>query len=566
VQLAMKSVRNGLAAFLAVLALSACASLPEKQAAAPGPISLQILALNDFHGNLEPPGEVAYSDGGEAKRAPLGGVARIGATLSGLREGHANTITVAAGDMISASPLVSAHFLDEPAIEALNTIGLDITSVGNHEFDRGIAELRRMQDGGCGKNTSREPCALEPFPGAQFTYLAGNTVDDEGNTVFPGTAIRQIGPVRIGFIGMTLKDTASLVSPAATRGWHFLDEAPTANALAARLREQGADAVVLLIHQGGWVDPTFNTDDCPGLTGDILPVLDGLDPSILLVISGHTHNAYVCKLASTDGSQRLLTSAGRYGYFVTDIELQLDPGGKRIVGMDARNVPVLPENGERADTEAIVRRYVAAAKPVAERVIGHLAMRGEDDDCIELWTEDLVADSQLAATADPEYGGAQISFINSGGVRAQLVPGEGGAVTYGQIFPMLPFGSSLEVLDMSGAQIKQVLEQQFCGEDTVKVCFSTLAPSAGFTYSYDLSRSRGERIVSMRLGGEPIVAERRYRVTVNNFLANGGDGFAAFNEGMVVAEAGLDLDALEEYIARGIDAPACGRVRTAAAQ
>jgi 5'-nucleotidase len=279
------------ATLVSTLALAACATAPggEMPSAGAAPVEIQLLALNDFHGNLETPAATtSYSRGGETLREVLGGAARLGATLDGLRQGQPFTLTLAAGDLIGASPFVSANFLDEPAIMALNMVQLDLASVGNHEFDRGVPELRRIQDGGCGQNTTRTPCALEPFGGANFTYLAGNVVDQQGQSLFPGTAIRQIGPARVGFIGLTLRDTATLVAPSATMGLSFTDEADAANRMARELLAQGADTVVLLIHEGARVEPFMNVSGCPNLSGPILPIHERLDPAISVIVSGHT--------------------------------------------------------------------------------------------------------------------------------------------------------------------------------------------------------------------------------------------------------------------------------------
>jgi 5'-nucleotidase len=550
------------AAAMGLAGLAACATVPDL----PQPAAIetvQILGLNDFHGNIEPPpGPQTWFAAGERRQDRLGGAARLGATLARLREGQANTITVAAGDLISASPLVSAHFLDEPTIMALNRLGLGLASVGNHEFDRGIAELRRMQQGGCEKHTPREPCQLDrPFEGAQFTYLAANVFDELGRTLFPGTAIREFGGVRIGFVGMTLKETGMLVSPAGTRGYTFADEAETANALAAELRAQGADTVVLLIHQGADVNPVYNSAECPELSGDILPILDRLDPRIRLVVSGHTHQAYVCRLPAADGSMRTLTSAGRYGYFVTDIRLTVDPAADEVVAITAENRPVLEAAGEQPDIAALVERYAEATAPVAARVVGRiegsLDWDGRDTDSP---LGNLIADAQLAATRDPANGGAQISFINSGGVRTRFTPAEDGSVTYGQIFALQPFGNTLVVLELSGADLKRLLEEQFTDASPAAIKQSLLIPSDGFGFAYDRTRPPGERIVAMTLEGRPVDPAGTYRVTVNNFLASGGDGFSVLPGARVVADVGQDLDALEAYIAGGVRVPALGRV------
>ena len=553
---------HGVAAGLALAALAGCATVPAEVPSAPE--SVQILALNDFHGNLEvPAGTTTYTAGGQEVREQLGGAARMGATLNRLRDGQRSTITVAAGDLIGASPLVSAYFLDEPSIMALNRMGLSLASVGNHEFDKGTAELRRMQEGGCEAHTARQPCRLDnPFEGARFTYLAANVIARDGDeTLFPGTAIKQFGKARVGFIGMTLQDTGSLVSPAGTAGYRFADEAETANALAAQLTAQGADAVVVLLHQGGNVDPFYNQDACPGLDGDVMPILARLDPSIRLVVSGHTHKAYICEVPAADGSTRLLTSAGRYGYFVTDIRLEIDPASDSVVAMHAVNTPVVAAAGEQADIAALVGRYSASSSEVASRVVGRIERSLDSGEgAIDGPLGRLIADAQLAATRDPASGGAEIAFINSGGVRSGFRPAEDGTVTYGQIFALQPFGNTVEVIELTGAQIKQLLEQEFTGDGTGQFRQSFLIPSEGFAYVIDRSAPDGEHVVSMTLGGRPIESARTYRVAVNNFLAQGGDGFTVLTQGRFVTGGGSDLDALEAFIARGARASADARV------
>ena len=559
---AARCFRGGAIVF-GVLALAACATVPREAAAPAAAETIQILALNDFHGNIETPASPAtWFAVGERRQERLGGAARIGAVLQELRQGKGNTITVAAGDLIGASPLASAYFLDEPAVMALNRMGLELAAVGNHEFDRGTAELRRMQEGGCEVHSNREPCRLDrPFEGAMFTYLAGNVLDEQGNTLFPGTSIKTFGGVKLGFIGMTLKETGILVSPAGTAGYRFADEAETANALAARLRSEGADAVVVLIHQGANVDPLNNTTGCPELSGDLLPILERLDPSIRLVVSGHTHMAYACEVPAPGGSTRLLTSAGRYGNFVTEIALTVDPQTDRILSLSAVNRPVTQTAQEQVDIASLVRRYTEAAAPIAARVVGRIEGsldRPEGDTDSPLGN--IIADAQLAATREPARGGARIAFINSGGVRARFEPAADGSVTYGQIFALQPFGNTLVVLELTGAQLKAVLEQQFGPESPAEIANSLLIPSAGFTFAYDRNRPTGERIVSMALNGAPVDPAATYRVTVNNFLASGGDGFSLLSQAKPVADAGQDLDALEAYISRGVSVPPTGRV------
>jgi len=549
------------ATMCSTLALAACATTPVPPASAP--VELQLLGLNDFHGNLEVPSSTtSYRHGEENLREVLGGAARLGATLDALRTGQEYSLTVAAGDLIGGSPFVSANFLDEPAIMALNMVQLDVASVGNHEFDRGIDELQRVQHGGCDRFTSREPCALEPFSGADFTYLAGNVVDSGGQSLFPGTALRQLGPATVGFIGLTLRDTATLVAPSMTEGLSFLDEAETANALARDLVAQGADTVVLLIHEGARVDPVQNTTGCPQLSGPVVPILERLDPAIGVVVSGHTHQSYVCEVPMAGGGMRLLTSAGRYGAFVTDIRLTFDMASERVIAAEAVNVPVRESAGSRTDIDAVVQRYAAAAAPIAARIVGTItpaATNGEN--CPETPAADLVADAQLAAARKVAGEGVDVAFINTSGVRTGLAAAEDGVMTYGEIFAMQPFGNVLEVLEMTGDDLRAVLEEQFCNEGPATPCFTLLAPSANMTYAFDRNRPRGQRIVEAVLDGRPLHGTTRYQVVVNNFLASGGDGFASLDRHPTVAEAGSDLDALEAWLADGVAVPVCGRLR-----
>lgn len=547
-------------------ALTACVgyerpviSTPETRPA----VEVQVLGINDFHGNLEVPSDpvpLRIADGSTTK-VRAGGAAQLAATLQRLRAGRAST-TVAAGDLIGATPLVSAYFLDEPTIRALSLAGLELAAVGNHEFDKGGAELKRMQGGGCDKLTSRAPCQVEPHQPAAFQYLAANVLTEGGSTFFPATAIKQLGPVKVGFIGMTLKETSTLVTPAGVAGLNFADEAATANALVPQLKAAGADTIVLLIHQGGRVPPVYNALGCDGLLGEIVPILGKLDPAIRVVVSGHTHHAYACEVEA-GGSPRLLTSAGKNGYLVSDIRLSFDPADRRLITARAENVPVLAERDPAV--QALVDRYVAAARPAAERVVGKLsgpALKDPDDG--DSSAGELIADAQLAATRAANRGGAEIAFINSGGVRTDLIPRPDGSITYGQIFSLQPFGNGLVVKSLTGAQLKSLLEQGFREVNGKAETRSLLIPSEGFTYRYDLSRPAGQRIVSMALNGRPIDPTRSYRITVNNFLASGGDGYSLLAEGKDAFDAGLDLDALEAWLATNPKVPDGNRISVAA--
>lgn len=547
-------------------------------ASAAAPVEVQILAINDFHGALEPP-KVAIgtqAPDGTKMEVPVGGAAYLAGAAKALRSGQEHSVTVSAGDTIGATPLPSALFLDEPAIDALDLVGVEFNAVGNHELDKGAEELKRMQSGGCQKFTSRQPCRLQPFDGASFRMLAANVMTASGETLFPGTAIKDFGPVQLGLIGMTLKETATLVAPAGVEGLTFADEAAAANAAVAPLKAAGADAIVLLIHQGARHKGGFNDQSCPELSGDLLPVVDRLDPAIRVVISGHTHASYVCTYRKPDGTSVLLTSAGRSGIMITDIRLALQPGGELPVVRSAANVLVQGEGfsqGEKtvnitpafrrfdADpaTAELVGRAVAASRAEAQRPVGRLsaAVTREVSPDREFTAGNLIADAQLAWT---RRHGAEVAFINSGGVRADLVPAADGTVTFGQIFAMQPFGNNVVVKTLTGSQLLRLLEQQFAGPNSPEDP-TILLPSAGFNFRYDLTRPEGQRIVAAALHGKPVDRARSYRVTTNNFLASGGDGFTVFREGTDTIDAGVDVDALEAYLKAGAKAPSLGRIR-----
>ena len=523
-------------------------------------VTVGIIAINDFHGSLEPPRQsIEAPDGaGRTVRVPAGGSAFLASAIDSLRAKYPHHLTVSAGDLISASQLASSIYLDEPTIGVFNRIGLDFNAVGNHEFDRGRNELLRMQRGGCAQLTVRKPCQVEQFTGAKFQFLAASTLTESGQTLLPGYAIRTFGSgrqrVRIGIIGLTLQGTSDLVTPGGIKGLRFAGEAATINALVPMLKAKGADAIVVLLHQGGQQDKASDPNGCTGFTGEIRPILDQLDPRVDVVVSGHTHRAYVCNYAELNPAHPLLlTSAGVYGELVTDITLEIDPAAHRVVNKRAANTIVqstgyvgalgpvnptarYPQFAPRADVAAYVQTYVDASKQFAQRPAGHLAGPASGRVAAA-----LIADSQLAA-ARP--AGAQIALMNPFGVRAALVPGSDGTVKFGDIYAVEPFGNTLITQSLSGAELKAVLEQGFDANGPIQ----PLIPSAGFTYRYDLSRPVGDRITALMLGGQPLDLAADYRVTANNFLAQGGDSFSLLAKQRDGVIGVVDLDALQAWL------------------
>lgn len=565
---------------LLAAALAGCGSAPHKVEVS-GPaayLDITLIGFNDLHGNLEPP-RMAHAVQGSAGPvlAPAGGMAYLASAMASLKARGPHYAVVSAGDMVGASPLVSSLFLDEPTIEAVNLMQIDFNAVGNHEFDRGWRELLRLQHGGCDKFTSREPCQIsKPFAGAQFQFLAANTLHASGEqpgTLLPATGLkrfRQDGvTITLGVIGLTLRATPTMVSPLGVAGLRFEDEAATANALVPQLKAHGADVIAVLIHEGGSTAASVQETSCAGLSGDIVPILERLDPAVDVVVSGHTHQAYVCDYGSVNPAKPfLLTSAGQYGTLLTDIQLRVDTRTRRIVRKAARNVVVQGEgftgsHGPVALTAAVptfaadpavqklIDTYRAAAVPLAQRPVGRATgvLRRSPAPSLESALGNFVADAQLAAAKATENGGAQLSFMNPGGLRADLVPDAEGVVRYGQLYAVQPFGNQLVVKTFSGAQIMAALEQQFAsGSNTVQRP-RVLSVSGNFTYRYDLSQPPGSRISQMQLHGTPLQGDTPVRVVLSSYLDGGGDNFTVLAGGtdrQVIG--GIDLDALEAYL------------------
>lgn len=528
------------ALLLSALGLSACADF----AASPDIVEAHVIAINDFHGNLDPPAKVDLPDPDNplVMIPPDSGGAERMATLVHQLEAHPNTIMVAAGDLIGASPLLSNMFHDEPSIEALSQMGLAISTVGNHEFDKGIEELRRMQTGGC---SPIDGCkGPHPFTGAKFHYLAANVIEDtDGRSVFPASEVRTLGGVKVGFIGLPLKGVPDLISPDARQGLTFKDEAETINAEAAKLKAEGVFAIIVLIHEGGY--PAAGAEPCNGLSGAITRIVPKIDKSVSVVISGHTHMSYVCRI---DG--RLVTSAGRYSVMATWMTLKLDRRSGTIVDAQARNIVVRKDAyaKDKAQT-ALIAAYRKIADPIAHRVVGSVTgpISRTPNAAGESPLGDIIADSMLEAA--PAGDAAAIAFLNPGGIRTDF-PITSGQVTYGDLFTVQPFANALEEVTLTGAEIEAVLSQQFDrpgGQPD-----AVLQVSRGFTYRWRKDGAGKGRLEpgTIKLKGEPLDPRASYRVVINSFMLAGGDGFTGFAASRTVRALGPDVAALEAYFER----------------
>ena len=553
------------------------------------PFVVKLIGFNDYHGTLESPGTFGQNTSiPAASRPAVGGADFLAAHVAALKKQNPLNVVVGGGDFIGASPLVSSLFFDEPSIETLNRIGMEFTSVGNHEFDKGSTELLRLQNGGCKiTNGVTDPNSCKgatvgtpvPFEGAKFKWLSANVVATAtGKTLLPAYGIKTFNGVKVAFIGMTLKATPSIVTPTGVAGLEFKDEAATVNALIPELRAQGLESIVVMVHEGGFQTGALSDiNACEGnLAGSaIASIVSQLDDAVDVVVSAHTHAAYNCKLPNAKGRTIAVTSASSFGRVLTDIDLTIDPATRNITAaaatnrLVARNDPAVPAD---AAVAKIVDAYKTLVSPIANLILGSITtdlVASRIDGACNMPAGDLIADSQLAATQPANFGGAVIAFMNGGGVRspgftfASSAAGEGnGNVTYGEAFTVQPFGNSLVTMSLTTQNIKDFLEEQFAGclgQSTTATRFAL--PSGGFKYTWDGAKACGARIsnVTLRSGSttETLVdatgvvqsPAKSYRVTVNNFMADGGDGYSTLVKGSNRLGGAQDIDSLTAYMA-----------------
>jgi 5'-nucleotidase len=556
----------------------------------PKPVDIQILALNDYHGQLEPVDPQASSGGrigfltdtdnnpatpGECLPGTCvaaGGTEYLATHVQNLRKTNpSSTVFVSAGDLIGATPLLSALFHDEPSIEAFNIMGLDYNGVGNHEFDEGVDELLRVAYGdrhvhdyeparadgchpedGCGDG--------DGYEGAHFDFLAANVkYKDSGETIFPPYAIHEFKRgVRVAFIGMTLEGTPQIVSPDGIASVDFLDEAETVNALVPELKAQGIEAIVVLLHEGGSVQggaggrldlidscngPSApNSPNSPG--GAIPPIVSAMDDEVDIVITGHTNWAVHCNI---DG--KVVTGAASQGRLITDIDATLDPATGEFTSIAVDNKVVTRDVRKSPPITALIAEYNVFAGPVAAVRVGS-TVTALTRSAISGTTSDsqlgrLIADAQVS---HPSVAGAQIAMMNPGGIRSDL---DAGDITHGEAFGVQPFSNVLMVRSFTGAQIEAILEQQFRNNAQGQPAHVILQVSEGFSYAWSDAAANGNRVdpASIKLDGVVLDPTATYQVAMNNFLGFGGDGFSTMLAGSIVKFGADDLVALEDYLA-----------------
>ena len=524
---------------------------------------VQLLSFNDLHGNLEPPagssGRVTETQpDGTTKTIDAGGVEYLATHLRQARKGERYSITAAGGDMVGASPLISGLFHDEPTIEALNKLDLDVTSVGNHEFDEGAKELARLQKGGC---QPKDGCyADKRFKGADFPYLAANVLDEKTKKpILKPYWVWKKNGVKVGFIGVTLEGTPDIVSAEGVKGLSFKDEVETINKYAKVLQKQGVKSIVALLHEGGFPASTSYNYDCDspgagdGISGPIVDIAKNVTPQVDALVTGHTHNAYVCSIDDPAGKPRMVTSAASFGRLYTDTTLTYDrrTGDIARTAVKSANRVVTRDVPKAPDMTRLISKWNTLAAPIGNKPIGYIS--GDIGNTgSESPLGDLIADAQLAhgKQLDPE---TDLALMNPGGIRAPLTyaakAGEGdGVVTYAEGFTVQPFANTVNLQDFTGAQVVQALKEQVSGPNEASP--KVLQVSSGLTYTLDLTKSGADRVVtdSIKLNGAAIDPAATYRVATNSFLAGGGDGFPTLGQGTNDVVGSDDLTALEQYL------------------
>jgi len=566
------------------LVAAGCAQTPQPSAtAAADTVQVRVIGFNDLHGNLESANltvQVADpSQPGAALRVAVGGADAMAGLVRSLRQSAAHSLVVSSGDLIGATPLVSALFRHESTIEAANLMGVSVATAGNHEFDAGSAELLRILKGGCAEQRSDDPvrsCALGPYRGASFPMVSANVRRSSGGTLLPPYWVMQAGPVKVGVIGAVTKVTPQLVVPSGVEGLQFIDEAQAINEAARALQAQGVQALVVTLHEGAEIGSPgkpadWNDTSCPGLRGDAVDIIKRITPAVDLILTAHTHQGYNCLV---DGRPVMQAVAYGRGLSVADLHINTRTGDVDRAKTVARNLPVFNARTDaqhrekilaseqpayrqalqaaRPDPEvaALVQRYAQAAAPQAQRVVGRIARTLDRRGMGDSPAGRLVAQAQWEATRSPAQGGSHFALMNPGGIRTDLVcrgtpPCE---VTYGDLFSMQPFGNSLVVMSLTGAEIRELLEQQQRGGADSPL----MSPSEGLSYRWSRKAPAGQRAQDIRIQGQPLQDSATYRVTVNSFMAEGGDGYTVLQRGRQRLGGAQDLDAMLAQLRQGV--------------
>ncbi|HEY5821460.1 MAG TPA: bifunctional metallophosphatase/5'-nucleotidase [Propionibacteriaceae bacterium] len=521
-----------------------------------GTTSVRLITFNDFHGNLEPPsgssGRVVVNATGGTVNA--GGAAYLATHVKELRTEVKNSIVLSAGDSIGASPLPSALFHDEPTIEMMNNIGVGASVVGNHEFDEGFDELKRIQLGGC---HPVDGCQFTPkYSGAKFPFLGANVTRTDGSPALLPFTVKFVDGMPVGIIGVTLKDLPSVVTADAVKDLKFGDEVEAIDKTANLLDRLGVRAQIVLMHQGDNTEFGALPDACGvAANGPATTIAKAASPKVDAFFTAHSHQQYNCAIPDPAGNPRPVIQGLSFGRLLSVVDLKISRRTRDVVRADtvATNHIVTRTVTPDPAIQALVEKAKTLSAPIANRRIGTITadLVNSAAPSGEIPLGDVITDAQLAAT---QANDAQIAITNPGGIRGSLTfssspAGEGdGVVTYGEAFTVQPFANILQTITLTGAQLDAVFEQQWQPQPDGSQIVRILQISNGLTYSWSSSAPVGDRVSNLVLNGVPVAPDTSYRVTVNNFLAGGGDGFTVFKEGTDLAGGPIDLDAFTAYL------------------
>ncbi len=531
-----------------------------------GPRTLTVLSINDFHGYLQSRGptpamlRLPEADGSLGKPQAAGGIPYLAGALDQLRAQHPDALVVAAGDLIGASPLNSALLADEPSLAAFDKLGLVASALGNHELDQGLPALQDKLAGRC----PATGCPLPGYAGVHFPYLAANLIDSSGKAPFQSYVIREVQGLKLAVVGVVTKDTPKVSLPRNMEGLRFLDEADTLNALVPELRAQGVQLLVAVMHEGAeWHGPANDPSyACTGLGGRGVDIAHRLSKDYALIVSGHSHMAYTCKV---DG--RLLVQAGSFGAWITQTTLQVDGQG-RVLDAQAVNIPVLQSRYTPAPAFAALE---AEAEKLTESVrlrpiatVAHGLRRTPTDPDGDAGLGNLIADSQAAYARghDTAQGaGPVVALMNLGGIRTDLEASPARPVNLSELTAIQPFHNDLVALTLSGAQLRELLQHQLPrGTSAPRL----LQPSGSLRYTWSRAADGSSRLLEVKVDGQPLDDARSYRIVANGFMADGGEGLSVMRQGRDRTVLGEDLDALLDYLAahpEAVDQVQPGRIR-----
>ncbi|GAB7520350.1 bifunctional metallophosphatase/5'-nucleotidase [Rhodococcus sp. no. 34] len=527
-------------------------------------VSVRLLAFNDLHGSLRPPegvrSEIRQADG---SLTPAGGAAYLAAYVTQLRSQATNSLLYSVGDNWGSSALESAMFNDEPTVELLNRMKIDASAIGNHELDKGLAEFRRMQSGGC---SAVDACTFSPsFDGANFPLMAANMTYTNGTPATLPFTVNMVDGIPLGVIAISPANTSQIVTPGGIADLQFGDEVEAINRTADVLDFFGVKAITVLLHRGDEPAVEGGPNDCNVESGPARDIALRASPKVDVIFTADSHQQYNCEFPDPAGNPRVVMQGASHGRIVSVADVTIDRNTREVVRdqTSAFNQIVTHDISPDPDIQALADRAWSEASDSAQRPVGTITADLTRDRVPsgESTLGNLVADAQLAAGSTR---GAQLALTNPGGMREDLDFGTSGQVTYRQAYGVQPFGNSLEVLSVTGAVLKDALEQQFQIDLDGTATERILSPSAGFTYAMDRRAAPGARISEMRLNGQDIAPDAVYSVVVNKFLAEGGDGFTALKNSTQMTGAGNDLDALTALFAAGspVSPPATDRIRT----